>query len=78
MTAEEMFKNLGYKKVDRYGYITYEQENDEYCPVVIEFDDDATFIAYRRYTKEAVYLSCEELKAIVKQYKELGWIDETN
>ena len=73
-SAEELFKELGYKFKDNgYGFITYEFDNGIENPTVIEFDDDGTFIVYIKHTKEPVYLNFEMLKAINKQYEEMGY-----
>ncbi len=70
MNAEEMFKKLGYKKVelDSSGYIEYER-----------FKDDKHF-NFDLITKKILVwwrgITVEELKAINKQCEELGWKHE--
>lgn len=78
MTAKEIFEKLGYeqhnsryeiiynmgnlKYIDDYRYISFNKENK-----TIEVDDSST---------APFYLQIEELKAINKQIKELGWDNE--
>lgn len=67
MNAEEMFKKLGYQKVQLIssGWIYYERAGgDEY----FGFDVIAKEIGVSNY-----FITMEELKAINKQCEELGW-----
>lgn len=72
MTAKEMFEKLGFKKVEpRNKVLTqiefYSENYNEY----IEFSKD-----YKEYYVENLGIDMNILKAIIKQCKELGWLDE--
>lgn len=68
MTSEEMFKKLGYEKKLCDRFIEYEGAMEvEY----FRFDLTRKTINFGNYTT-----SIKELKAVNKQCKELGWLDE--
>lgn len=69
MNAQEMFEAIGYRKHITNGYIKFEVEQCE----VIEFDLEKKTIWVSEFL-EAKELDIDELKAIVKQCKELGWL----
>lgn len=80
MNAEEMFKQLGYKKFTTItGYIIYtkyEETDDEdeeiiYYPKNIAFFLDEKFVHFGY-----IDVTMEEFEAIKKQSQELGWIEK--
>lgn len=69
MNAQEMFETIGYRKHIENGYIKFEVEQCE----VIEFDLEKKTIWVSEFL-EAKELDIDELKVIVKQCEELGWL----
>lgn len=71
MRAKEMFEQLGYKCETKFSTpslldaILYSSHNNR-----IEFYKDTKRIA----TEESLCIA--ELKAVIQQFKELGWLDE--
>lgn len=84
MTAKEMFKKLGFKKNTSicYGedHIVYEKpigsEDDEYAFDIftVEFKDN--IFTYHNTWNSAIKTDKAMLKAINKQFEELGWLDD--
>jgi hypothetical protein len=74
--AEEMFKDLKYKKVLRgENRITYVQDIDELVDKeVIFFFESKSFLVQFDLTGESTLVDMELLKAINKQIEELKWI----
>lgn len=70
--ADEMFKELGFKQLKYENYISFESENRE-----IEFDikEKSISVACKEDGFYA-YFDMQELQAINKKCKELGWLDE--
>ena len=69
-SADEMFEDLGYKKFEGLRDIRYCTENN-----LIIFYKDFKGIEKRKI--ELVdYFTMQELQAINKKVKELGWLDE--
>lgn len=71
MTAEQMFKELGYKKcVSIPGYtdgsFEYIKENEYYV----------AFVRYDKSYYSNKFIGVELHKAIHKRLQELGWLDE--
>lgn len=72
MSAKEMFDKLGYKQEHHISYIKYYKEVEQCCgdPVEIQiwfYQIDECF------EKNREVITMEELQAINKQVKELGW-----
>ena len=75
MNAQEMFEELGYKKV-KYSMeiLTYKRKNH-----YVLFKYNQTYHYYYIKKKTRHTLSCFPIlleKAITQQMKELGWLDE--
>jgi hypothetical protein len=78
MNAKEMFEELGYKLADEAAYV-----KDKVIPyrlyeknIILEF-----FVKEKRFVKakgviDSVAITDSELKAIIQQCKELGWLEE--
>lgn len=76
MTAKEMFEGIGYKLSEAYSEDTLISYFDGKKNITIEF-----CIKNKRFRKakggfDCVNISIPELKAIQKQCKELGWLEE--
>lgn len=69
MTAEEMFKEIGWKKTqDNDSVVSYYQKRyDE----TIEFSKE-----YKEYYVYNLGIDMGILKAIIQQCKDLGWLDD--
>lgn len=84
MTAQEMFEKLGFKKNTSicYGkdHIVYEKpigSKDDDCGFdifTVEFKDKK--FTYHNTWSSAIKTDKEMLRAINKQFEELGWLDE--
>lgn len=78
MNAKEMFEELGYKLADEAAYV-----KDKVIPyrlyeknIILEF-----FVKEKQFVKakgviDSVAITDSELKAIIQQCKELGWLEE--
>ena len=74
MNAKEMFEKLGYEKQETERYIKYVQSFEE-GNGSIEFSKiDRTICSYLNYG-EALPIDTKDVKALIQQVKELGWID---
>ena len=73
MNAEEMFKELGYKKEEDENGIYYEKRT-ELSDRYIGFDKEDKQILINGY--RWVILRKELYKAIFQQMSELGWLDD--
>ena len=73
MKAKKYFEKLGYKYEKRENEIVYSIDNGNY---IIFFEDDKIFCKDGEYNSEGIEMDMEELKATIKQCKELGWLDE--
>lgn len=76
MTAREMFEGIGYKLSEAYSEDTFISYFDGKKNVTIEF-----YIKNKQFKKAKGFFDCvaikeSELKAIIQQCKELGWIEE--
>ena len=72
-TAEQMFKDLDYKKSIENGCIRFERHTENVDEGLIEFDlDEKTICA--SWFMEQKEITIAELRAINKQAEELGWI----
>lgn len=76
MTAKEMFEGIGYKLSEAYSEDTLISYFDDKKNITIEF-----CIKNKRFRKakgvfDCVNISIPELKAIQKQCKELGWLED--
>ena len=75
-TAKEMFEGIGYKLSEAYSEDTLISYFDGKKNITIEF-----YIKNKQFKKakgvfDCVNISIPELKAIQKQCKELGWLEE--
>ena len=73
MTAEQMFKELGYKKEEDENGIYYERRT-ELSDRYIGFDKEDKLIFINGY--RWVILRQDLQKAIFEQCKEIGWLDD--
>lgn len=74
MTAREMFKKLGYSLEAHNEYtIKYSKEECDYT--TFDFNLKKKKI-YSRFMSVAHGITLDELKAVIRQAKELGWIEE--
>lgn len=74
-TADKMFEDLRYKKIEETNFITYKKDNYNYIYFnltnktvtkgVLEIEDETSGD-----------ITIKELEAINKKCKELGWLDE--
>lgn len=73
-TADEMLKNLGYEKVtdDKYSF-EYRKILDDDLFEINFWKEDKTIS--KNYYREIGYITLQELQAINKKCKELGWIE---
>ena len=81
-TADEMFEELGYKKITEHEFT--EPEYGETTELIlyrlivkrldIEFWNDKSISKTCNY--DVGYITMQELKAINKKVKELGWVNE--
>lgn len=70
MTADEMFKKLGYEREDYEGVISYiNDEGDEICFYLF----DETF-SIKDFCNRYQHITMQERRAIDKKCEELGWI----
>ena len=67
LTTDEMFKNLGYMIDEDENRVIFDNRE-----INIIFDKETRTIN----TDESITFNMQELKAINKKCKELGWIDE--
>ncbi len=72
-TAEQMFEELGYKKVKSAFPDWIEYGVVETHPLASYFRFDTTFCQFA-CSLEA--MNWNEIKAVITQMKELGWLDE--
>ena len=78
LTANEMFEKLGYKRNESF---TFKAVVDEY---INEEDGDLFEINFwlehkeisKKYNESTGNITMQELKAINKKVKELGWVNE--
>lgn len=74
MNAQEIFGSIGYKKDFRYGCMRFERDwNADIDYGLIEFDLDKKTVC-ASWFHEIKEVCMPELKAIVKQCEELGWL----
>ena len=83
MTAEQMFKELGYEKSEYLSGIKYELKIEtiyEYTNVISFIVDDkiVDFSYYDGFEdgESGLSINMDELKAVIQQCKELGWLDD--
>lgn len=82
LTADEMFEELGYEKMIEHKFI--EPEYGETTELILYRDDiqglDIEFWNDKSISKtcnyDISYITMQELQAINKKVKELGWLDE--
>lgn len=72
MSAKEMFEKSGYFFEEYNGYIRYLGVRDR--EVLFDITDKHIRISDDGY--DAIWIGVEELNAINKQVKELGWLNE--
>lgn len=73
MKAKKYFERLGYKYEKRDNEILYSLDNGNY---IIFFEDDKIICTDGENNVQGIEMDMEELKATIKQCKELGWLDE--
>lgn len=76
LTADEMFKKLGYIK-SRAQKQAGMVEDEYYYPkeqTLLTFWKDKEVSKYSEETEESDYINMQELQAINKKVEELGWI----
>ena len=73
MKAKNYFERLGYKYEKRDNEILYSLDNGNY---IIFFKDDKIICTDGENNVQGIEMDMEELKATIKQCKELGWLDE--
>lgn len=71
MSADEMFKKLGYKKAEIGCFIQYNIVDDE---ISLNFDLDNKTVSKTKGYKDNIPITMQELQAINKKVEELGWI----
>ena len=76
MKAEQMFEGIGYKLSEAYSEDTLISYFDDKKNITIEF-----YIKNKKFRKargvfDCVDIKTSELKAIIQQCKELGWLEE--
>lgn len=69
-TTKEMFENLGYFNQKKYLHKIVLISNISIISIYIQ---TKTFSKTERYTKDAIPITTDELKAINKFYEEQGW-----
>jgi hypothetical protein len=75
MTAREMFKKLGYRRSTDIDVIKYSKKlDDTFYLIEFMFDLLEKEIVLNDNCYEAYIITCDLLKAINEQAKELGWI----
>ena len=72
-TAEQMFKELGYEKLDPAFPDWIEYGRVENYPLLSYFRFDTT---YCQFNCALEMMNWSDIKAVITQMKELGWIDE--
>ncbi len=77
MTAQEMFEEMGYKRIDHSStFIEYENKEWDMSINFITQPDKGNRVhcfALRNLYQDSGMLCYKEIKAIVKQIEELGW-----
>lgn len=76
MTAKEMFEGIGYKLSEAYSEDTLISYFDGKKNITIEFCIKNKQFRKAKGVFDCVNISIPELKAIQKQCKELGWLEE--
>lgn len=83
MTAKEMFKELGYEKSEDLQGIKYVLKIEttyEYTNI-ISFIVDGKIVDFSHYdsfedSESGLSINMYELKAVIQQCKEFGWLDD--
>ena len=76
MTAREMFNELGFEYEEiktAYDELVYIILFNSDMFVKFKIDDKLVIVSHRE-DKSYAMISCEKLKAIIKQCEELGWL----
>lgn len=71
--ADEMFEKLGYEKYKSSKYVGYYQYDENSNTICILFIKNKKAVALRYDGSTAPAITMEELQAINKKCKELGW-----
>ena len=74
MKAKEMFEALGYS-LKMYNKYTIKYSKEECNYTTLDFNLDTKRI-YSRFMSKAHGITLDELKAVIQQAKELGWLEE--
>ena len=75
-TADEMFEELGYETSEKLknGIVYLKEEEDEDIEIsFIDYDDYGKTVEVDKFSN---LITMQELQAINKKCKELGWLDE--
>ena len=75
-TADEMFEELGYETSEKLknGIVYLKEEEDEDIEIsFIDYDDYGKTVEVDKFSN---LITMQELQAINKKVKELGWLDE--
>lgn len=80
MTAREMFEKLGFEQTENDdNFIEYQRDDgDQHAEITFSLKAKKFRAIYGRYEFGMTYhyVTSDELKAIIQQAKELGWLDE--
>ena len=73
-SADELFEELGYKKIEEnlsiYALCKYKKDDDN----IIRFDKDFEIHKTGEYSESYYGITMQELKAINKKCSEMGWL----
>lgn len=75
-TSEQMFKELGYEKVNEYENTIKYHYDENGSELEIEFCSDKAIEKHYLPDYELAVFTAKEIQAINQQCKELGWLDE--
>lgn len=84
MNAEEMFKELGYERINpKFSHVEYSSSPDCNTIKVIRFYNSQVYtetlkrgFKYVYYPNGGIIMNKGLLKAITQQMEELGWLDD--
>ena len=71
MSADEMFKELGYEKKKINLDIEFYKSKNDYAEIIFDLRDRT--ISVSNDDNESIYFDMKELQAINKKVEELGW-----
>ena len=80
MTADEMFKFLGFEKTDYLKQPSVNYQNKEYETSISIFDNEKgrriSIYALGNTYQDSGMIDDMELKAVIQKCRELGWLDD--